>query len=60
MCIRDSKQAEQEKNVAATQKKVDELNAQQAEAQNVVDVYKRQGIRVRGNPCRICVTEMTG
>ena len=27
-------QAEQEKNVAATQKKVDELNAQQAEAQN--------------------------
>lgn len=31
------KQAEQEKNVAATQKKVDELNAQQAEAQNVVN-----------------------
>lgn len=31
------KQAEQEKNVATTQKKVDELNAQQAEAQNVVN-----------------------
>lgn len=31
------KQSEQKKNVAATQKKVDELNAQQAEAQNVVN-----------------------
>ncbi len=31
------KQTEQEKNVAATQKKVEELNAQQAEAQNVVN-----------------------
>ena len=32
-----AKQSEQEKNVAATQKKVDELNAQQAEAQSVVN-----------------------
>ena len=32
-----NKQSEQKKNVAATQKKVDELNAQQAEAQNVVN-----------------------
>ena len=31
------KHSEQKKNVAATQKKVDELNAQQAEAQNVVN-----------------------
>ena len=31
------KQSEQKKNVAATQKKVDELNAQQAEAQSVVN-----------------------
>ena len=31
------KQSKQKKNVAATQKKVDELNAQQAEAQNVVN-----------------------
>lgn len=36
------KQAEQEKNVAATQKKVDELNAQQAEAQNVVSSLDSQ------------------
>ena len=36
------KQAEQEKNVAATQKKVDELNAQQAEAQNVVNSLDSQ------------------
>lgn len=33
------KQAEQEKNVATTQKKVDELNAQQAEAQSVVNSW---------------------
>lgn len=33
---------EQEKNVAATQKKVDELNAQQAEAQNVVNSLDSQ------------------
>ena len=31
------KQSKQKKNVSATQKKVDELNAQQAEAQNVVN-----------------------
>ena len=31
------KQSKQKKNVAATQKKVDELNAQQAEAQNAVN-----------------------
>lgn len=37
-----NKQAEQEKNVAATQKKVDELNAQQAEAQNVVNSLDSQ------------------
>ena len=36
------KQTEQEKNVAATQKKVDELNAQQAEAQNVVNSLDSQ------------------
>lgn len=36
------KQAEQEKNVTATQKKVDELNAQQAEAQNVVNSLDSQ------------------
>ena len=36
------KQAEQEKNVATTQKKVDELNAQQAEAQNVVNSLDSQ------------------
>ncbi len=36
------KQAEQEKNVTATQKKVDELNAQQAEAQNVVNFLDSQ------------------
>ena len=36
------KQSEQEKNVAATQKKVDELNAQQAEAQNVVNSLDSQ------------------
>ena len=36
------KQAEQEKNVAATQKKVNELNAQQAEAQNVVSSLDSQ------------------
>ena len=36
------KQAEQEKNVAATQKKVDELNAQQAEAQSVVNSLDSQ------------------
>lgn len=36
------KQAEQEKNVAATQKKVDELSAQQAEAQNVVNSLDSQ------------------
>lgn len=36
------KQSEQEKNVAATQKKVDELNAQQAEAQNVVNCLDSQ------------------
>ena len=36
------KQAEQEKNVAATQKKVDELNAQQAEAQSVVSSLDSQ------------------
>ena len=36
------KQAEQEKNVANTQKKVDELNAQQAEAQNVVNSLDSQ------------------
>lgn len=36
------KQAEQKKNVAATQKKVDELNAQQAEAQNVVNSLDSQ------------------
>lgn len=36
------KQSEQEKNVAATQKKVDELNAQQAEAQNVVSSLDSQ------------------
>ena len=35
-------QAEQEKNVTATQKKVDELNAQQAEAQNVVNSLDSQ------------------
>ena len=39
------KQAEQEKNVAATQKKVDELNAQQAEAQN-------PGFAAAGRACR--------
>lgn len=37
-----NKQAEQEQNVAATQKKVDELNAQQAEAQNVVNSLDSQ------------------
>ena len=37
-----NKQAEQEKNVAATQKKVDELNAQQAEAQSVVNSLDSQ------------------
>lgn len=36
------KQAEQEKNVATTQKKVDELNAQQAEAQYVVNSLDSQ------------------
>lgn len=36
------KQAEQEKNVADTQKKVDELNAQQAEAQSVVNSLDSQ------------------
>lgn len=36
------KQTEQEKNVAATQKKVDELNAQQAEAQSVVSSLDSQ------------------
>ena len=36
------KQTEQEKNVAATQKKVDELNAQQAEAQGVVNSLDSQ------------------
>ena len=36
------KQAEQEKNVAATQKKVDELNAQQAEAQSIVNSLDSQ------------------
>lgn len=36
------KQSEQEKNVAATQKKVDELNVQQAEAQNVVNSLDSQ------------------
>ena len=36
------KQAEQEKNVAATQQKVDELNAQQAEAQSVVNSLDSQ------------------
>lgn len=36
------KQAEQEKNVAATQKKVDELNAQQSEAQSVVNSLDSQ------------------
>ena len=36
------KQTEQEKNVAATQKKVDELNAQQAEAQSVVNSLDSQ------------------
>lgn len=36
------KQAEQEKNVATTQKKVDELNAQQAEAQSVVNSLDSQ------------------
>ena len=36
------KQAEQEKNVAATQKKVDELNVQQAEAQSVVNSLDSQ------------------
>ena len=36
------KQAEQEKNVAATQKKVDELNAQQAETQSVVNSLDSQ------------------
>ena len=36
------KQAEQEKNVATTQKKVDELNAQQTEAQNVVNSLDSQ------------------
>lgn len=36
------KQTEQEKNVATTQKKVDELNAQQAEAQNVVNSLDSQ------------------
>ena len=36
------KQAEQEENVAATQKKVDELNAQQAEAQSVVNSLDSQ------------------
>lgn len=37
-----SKQEEQKKNVEATQKKVDELNAQQAEAQNVVNSLDSQ------------------
>ena len=37
-----NKQAEQEQNVAATQKKVDELNAQQADAQNVVNSLDSQ------------------
>lgn len=36
------KQTEQEKNVAATQKKVDELNAQQADAQSVVNSLDSQ------------------
>lgn len=36
------KQSEQEKNVAATQKKVDEVNAQQAEAQSVVNSLDSQ------------------
>ena len=36
------KQAEQEKNVAATQKKVDELNAQHAEAQSIVNSLDSQ------------------
>lgn len=36
------KQTEQEKNVAATQKKVDGLNAQQAEAQSVVNSLDSQ------------------
>ena len=36
------KQSEQEKNVAATQKKVDELTAQQAEAQHVVNSLDSQ------------------
>ena len=36
------KQAEQEKNVAATQKKVDELNVQQAEAQSIVNSLDSQ------------------
>ena len=36
------KQAEQEKNVAATQQKVDELNAQQTEAQSVVNSLDSQ------------------
>lgn len=36
------KQAKQEKNVADTQKKVDELNAQQAEAQSVVNSLDSQ------------------
>ena len=36
------KQAEQEKHVAATQKKVDELNAQQAEAQSIVNSLDSQ------------------
>ena len=36
------KQAEQEKNVAATQKKVDELNAQQSEAQSIVNSLDSQ------------------
>lgn len=37
-----NKQAEQQKNVEATQKKVDELNAQQAEAQSVVNSLDSQ------------------
>lgn len=37
-----SKQEEQKKNVEATQKKVDELNDQQAEAQNVVNSLDSQ------------------
>ena len=36
------KQTEQEQNVAATQKKVDELNAQQADAQSVVNSLDSQ------------------